>query len=611
MGLVVSGCCHCSSPAVQEEFITYPELLQRAASLPYNVPTEHNTLSAVARGSPAREQRIQGFARDVRPFLHTRVWALAEAFLALKREAGSCKERALYVAMDVQHFITRLLSQRPLAFVSPCDRYKLPTGEVGVGSEKFLAIGTDEELEPFVLANYLSYDEMQVSALLGVAVPSFFINTGRYDNDAQPGEAGTFEEEGVVMDQGGCRFERRNLLEWQHMVVTEEQNTLLRGYGPRTGRAGSLLDLWAGFYGLDHFPTYEEAKAAMAVSSHSLLWAYSNAGLLNISVFLARYRIQAEAFLLECSDSSGESGAFCHVQASVELDPSQAIDRRQSLWMLQAFRDTLGLVALAGVRVVDFASFSQDDFAHIFGHCSSIRGAGGNTIQVRCSSREPGARLEGQDAGLRLFCLLAGDVNAYPGNEYWLGSLGSSGAAAAACFSLIPWLQNPDVNPQGLDGRKAHVVIPTHGDPGGGYLGVIDEEQGTAASSPASPRSEVSLRASDAAGGSQSESAPAGRPRPAGREGRGGGTRASPWYKSSTCLCRESTLQRHFHGVAAGRRQRISQRCRVMHGCLGARPGQASSSGRRVQGHPCRVCQEACRISPEARGAAVHRGPHQ
>merc|ERR1712194_308410 len=67
------------------------------------------------------------------------------------------------------------------------------------------------------------------------------------------------------------------------------------------------------------------------------------------------------------------------------------------------------------------------------------------------------------DAGFRVVYQFAGDGNAYPGNEYWSHGLTSSGDPAAACFSLIPWLQNPDINPAGLSGARARVI---HGELG-------------------------------------------------------------------------------------------------------------------------------------------------
>ena len=61
-----------------------------------------------------------------------------------------------------------------------------PRSVAGDGSGGFEAIGTDGEQE-LKLADLQSYDEMQLSALLSVSVPTLFMNKGDRDNFGNPG----------------------------------------------------------------------------------------------------------------------------------------------------------------------------------------------------------------------------------------------------------------------------------------------------------------------------------------------------------------------------------------------------------------------------------------
>jgi hypothetical protein len=136
------------------------------------------------------------------------------------------------------------------------------------------------------------------------------------------------------------------------------------------------------------------------------------------------------------------------------------ISSTQAKWLLQAFKQALQSLSLPGVRVLDFPRYNATFFSQVWGRTgrATVRDSAGNRIDVRNSRREPADRLNGTDTGLRLVHQFAGDSNAYPGNEFWIGGVTGSGDPATAACSLIPWLQNVDINPSGLSGQRSHVV---------------------------------------------------------------------------------------------------------------------------------------------------------
>merc|ERR1711879_833089 len=174
-------------------------------------------------------------------------------------------------------------------------------------------------------------------------------------------------------------------------------------------------------------------------------------GLINVKVVRKRYRMMAELFLHECShwgEEDGYHGSYCHVQDSILLEPWWTVDCRQELWFLESFKQVLVSKhqKFSGVRVLDFAQFEPKYFSDIFGQGAQYGG-----IKVTSTSREQSTKLPAQYANLRLVYTYAGDGNSYVGNEYWQGAqneeyLSASSDPAAASSTLLPWLENPDVN---------------------------------------------------------------------------------------------------------------------------------------------------------------------
>ncbi len=432
----------------------YDALLQQSRNLGYEIPTTANRLTLLSD----RGDEIEEHAAGARPILHGKVAGLIRDFLHLKREQGSPIERALYAGMHEVDFVSRLLSRRPLAFLNATDSYLLRDGSRGDGG--FEAIGTADEREPLTLRDLLSYDEMAISALLGVSVPTPFINSGARTNRGIPGDVGTFEPQGIYVGLVGTRFERMERMEWRHMLVTPGQNTVEKGYGARANPEHPqtrLLQTWARFYGLAHFPLFSEA----AEDTSGRFLALWDSSLFDTDIYRKRLKVTVEAFLRDADDRAREAGksAYLHV-VGLGLGVWR-VDARQTDLMIDVYAEILRERCFPHIADLNFSWFRAAD------SCGGVPdgdvfSGGGNTLRVHFSQRDPAAPLRGVDAGKLLVAMYAWDSNAFPGNEYWLGALSASGDPAAACCSCIPELQNPDVNPH-ISGEHA-MVFPERGE---------------------------------------------------------------------------------------------------------------------------------------------------
>ena len=188
--------------SITESLKAFDRLKRRRLETGYAFPTKSNLLVNVCGDDKCKQTMAVCFAKNTRPIVHECVVPLLKDFLDAKRRYGSRVEKRLYEKMNVSEFVTRLIRCRPLMFMNKIDLYILRDGKTdGVGREDFDKIGTEEEKAPFVLKNYLSYDEMEIGTLISVSTPTFFINDGSRNNRAEPASDPTSHEHtGVYVD---------------------------------------------------------------------------------------------------------------------------------------------------------------------------------------------------------------------------------------------------------------------------------------------------------------------------------------------------------------------------------------------------------------------------
>jgi hypothetical protein len=254
-------------------------------------------------------------------------------------------------------------------------------------------------------------------------------------------------------------------MEWRHMVVTCEQNTTAKGYGAGADPAQPqtrLLQLWADYYEVDAFASYDEVQAEVqAAAGAGQRCRYvelrivrhgdvSKPKYFDTLVYKRRLAAVVAPWLLDSNRRASEAGttAFC---AATPLGlGAWGIDRCQRRLMHEVYAELLGSLPLPavsdlvltdaaelGVRA-PFPSYVCPVLTEIYLYhacsCQEILrmetahqvpagewlAAGGNAVRVRPAQvegrwRAPATKLSGADTGKLLCAMYAWDGGAYPG----------------------------------------------------------------------------------------------------------------------------------------------------------------------------------------------------
>ncbi|CAH2058298.1 unnamed protein product, partial [Iphiclides podalirius] len=470
------------------------EIIKKSKAFPIPFPIETVRLEKLQVRRPV--EKLRRNIVSTYPLIHERVLLLMTHFLIYKREFGSNIEKVLYKDMSVPELIDRILKKRAVTFMGKLDTYKLLTGEQG--REGWESVGTLHQKPPLVLENCLSYDEIKLASMVYVSGHTECINDGERNNAGVIREE-IAEDDAVIIGLVGPRFQRPGRMDYEDILITEQQNCLEHGYGEevtpttclnvlkttyvRNNQSAKHMwrQMWSEFYQV-HSYTYEELTSYVNIQEKSEDKRYtdryvkkpSSEDIFDNEVYYKRLCVLAEVALLEADFRAKEAGrqAFLNIIGCglgvwrISLhQPDVYI-----LTFLERIRSFLKKDLLNHVSDVNFAFitpskgilnlFTNSEVAEtptekrIFFE-SKRHPKGG--INVQLENRHPSAKLTGEHEGKLLVMTYPWDGNAHPGNEFWLGSLKSSGDPAAACSTQVAELHNAHVNPA-VSGHNARVA---------------------------------------------------------------------------------------------------------------------------------------------------------
>ena len=382
------------------------------------------------------DKLLDDFAAETKPFTHIKVKDLINNFLNLKQTYGNLFEQSFYNQYSYLTYSQRLLTKRPVVFMAQNDIHLLLDGTMSSKSFDNLSESKDNV---YNIYDYISYDEMLISALFSVAVPTYFINSGSRRNEGiRNMNFNEYTTYGIYIGSVGCRFERPGLMEWQHVLITSEQNTYSNGYGhsPTSTTTSSstttttsptykqaMLNIWAEFYSMPEssFPTYAEVKrleTTVPTSTFNKQYIpftlpYSNEEVyFNVYVYKQRMRIVIESFLFEANNRGKTHNKQVYIRAVGLGLGVWAINKDiQTTLLLQVYNDILNQHNFPHISDLEFLYFTNDITIQNewLGIVSQVAR---EDIHIHFTNGNP-ADLMPEDK--LLVCQYAWDGNSYPG----------------------------------------------------------------------------------------------------------------------------------------------------------------------------------------------------
>ncbi|XP_022921132.2 uncharacterized protein [Onthophagus taurus] len=429
-------------------------ILQLSEEFPIPFPLQTGRCKTIKE--TVSSEKLEHYINSVYPLLHENVLLLYLDFLIFKKEYGSDVEKKLYETMTVADLVDRFLKIRAVTFMGKFDDYLLLNGTKGRGNWESIGIENDDP--DINLENCLSYDEIKLSALLSVSSYTYFVNNGQRSNKGMvPKSRNNIQNEGVIIGLIGARLRKKNVMEYQEIVYSKDQNKEKNGYG--VVFKPSFAAVMAKFYGKDCL-TYGDFLKSKTLKEPGYFNEISKGVYFDNITYSKRMILSIDTLLYEANHRAKNVGKFAYIHVvGIGLGVWKCSVHQEELFM-ETFAKRLEVLSkhLHSISDIHFAYFSTQNCAQ-YTHGSKIpcdsHPNGG--IVVYITNREPHTKLTSPHDEKLLVVSYAWDGNALPGNEYWLGKTSSTGDSAAASSTQIAELHNPHIN-KNVCGRNLHIA---------------------------------------------------------------------------------------------------------------------------------------------------------
>ena len=410
------------------------------------------------------ENRAKENAIHCYPIIDKSLQELIITFINFKLIHGTILEQKFYNKnynsdsspyKKVSRFINRILFKRPKTFQLKIDEYKFRTNKGnshdGTDDNAYFKIGKEEQeqREGLTLEETMSYDEMEISALVSMSWKTPVVNDGdrlngitEYTNKSEINLLESLKTNPIIyVGCIGARFERPQKMEYRFMMLDREQNTVGNGYGEGQATEKRVyLKMWYKFYtGKDgNFPTFDEMIEDKEIKSKYTQIHNQPNKYLNNFIYKIRMKKTILPFLLHAdhrgkTEDGGKKNVYCHV-VGLGIGAWAQDPYKQAELIYDVYIDILKEYKFDKIKFLDFSWFPQpypnDKFLQI-----------NNDITIIFSKNTPSGKGSNEDIreNSLIVAQFAWDSNAYPGNEFWLGQkyFADSGDPAAACCSGI------------------------------------------------------------------------------------------------------------------------------------------------------------------------------